>query len=122
MRMSSIRYAITRWPASIVGCWLRNELWDVFNRQIEESEALHSFVSKTDVFRDVYKSKRHVAISTQRLSACFTVSQTFYCLYDHGMQKAGVRRHRPDALPRDGNETTPPILAMFAVPRSVLPY
>ena len=50
MRMSSIRYAITRWPASIVGCWLRNELWDVFNRQIEESEALHSFVSKTDVY------------------------------------------------------------------------
>lgn len=50
MRMSSIRYAITRWPAGIVGCWLRNELWDVFNRQIEESEALHSFVSKTDVF------------------------------------------------------------------------
>ena len=46
----------------------------------------------------------------------------FYCLYDHGMQEAGVRRHRPDALPGDGNETTPPILAMFAVPRSVLPY
>lgn len=100
MRMSSIRYAITRWPASIVGCWLRNELWDVFNRQIEESEALHSFVSKTDVFRDVYKSKRHVAISTQRLSACFTVSQTFYCLYDHGMQEAGVRRHRPRRFAR----------------------
>ena len=100
MRMSSIRYAITRWPASIVGCWLRNELWDVFNRQIEESEALHSFVSKTDVFRDVYKSKRHVDISTQRLSACFTVSQTFYCLYDHGMQKAGVRRHRPRRFAR----------------------
>ena len=30
MRMSSIRYAITRWPASIVGCWLWNGLWNTF--------------------------------------------------------------------------------------------
>lgn len=36
-----------------------------------------------------------------------------YFRYGQRMQRAGVRRHRPDALPGDGNETTPPVPAIL---------
>ncbi|SPU23982.1 tetrapyrrole (Corrin/Porphyrin) methylase family protein [Bifidobacterium adolescentis] len=38
---------------------------------------------------------------------------TVLVVSDAGMQRAGVRRHRPDALPGDGNETTPPVPAIL---------